>query len=68
VTDSAQAIAAAVPTITVLVGILVNNSRLSDLRADLSRQIADTREILRGEMIRVEMVMDARLKHLEEKL
>jgi hypothetical protein len=66
--DSAQTIlTVGVPTFAVLIGILVNNSRLSDLRADLTRQIADTREILRGEMIRVEQVMDARLKHLEER-
>ena len=62
-----------IPTLAVLVGILVNNSRLSDvnkriddLRTDISRQIADTRDILRAEMIRIEQVMDARLKHLEE--
>ena len=62
-----------VPTLAVLIGILVNNSRLGDtnrwiddLRADLSRQINDTRDILRAELLRVEQVMDARLKHMEE--
>ena len=62
-----------VPTLAVLIGILLNNSRLGDtnrriddLRADLSRQISDTRDILRAELLRVEQVMDARLKHLEE--
>lgn len=67
-------IALAVPTfLVVLVGILINNSRLGDLskrlddvRADLSGQIASTRDILRAELLRVEQVMDARLKHLEE--
>ncbi|MGA2145823.1 MAG: hypothetical protein ABSH49_12770 [Bryobacteraceae bacterium] len=67
-----------VPTfLVVLVGILINNSRLSDLRADidgqitglraqLSGQIAATRDLLRAELLRVEQVMDARLRHLEE--
>jgi hypothetical protein len=58
---------ATVPTfLVVLVGILINNSRLSDLRADLSGQITATRDLLRAELLRVEQVMDARLKHLEE--
>jgi hypothetical protein len=58
---------ATVPTfLAVLVGILINNSRLSDLRADLSGQIAATRDLLRAELLRVEQVMDARLRHLEE--
>jgi hypothetical protein len=64
---------ATVPTfLVVLVGILINNSRLGDtnrriddLRSDLTRQITDTRDVLRAELIRVEQVMDARLKHLE---
>ena len=72
--DATQTIfTVSVPTLAVLIGILVNNSRLSDtnrriddLRADLSRQISDTRDILRAELLRVEQVMDARLKHLEE--
>ena len=56
-----------------LIGILVNSSRLGDtnrriddLRAELSRQINDTRDIFRAELLRVEQVMDGRLKHLEE--
>ena len=63
-----------VPTLAVLIGILVNNSRLSDtnrriddLRADLTRQITHARDILRAGMLRVEQVMDARLKHLENR-
>ena len=72
--DATQTIfTVSVPTLAVLIGILVNNSRLSDtnrriddLRGDLGRQISDTRDILRAELLRVEQVMDARLKHLEE--
>ncbi|MGI8746540.1 MAG: hypothetical protein ACR2NN_28985 [Bryobacteraceae bacterium] len=68
------------PCLTVLVGILINNSRLSDLRANIDSQFAavnrrldglnqridDSKETLRAEMRRVEEVLDARLKHLEE--
>lgn len=72
--DSAQTVlTVGIPTLAVLIGILVNNSRLSDtnrrlddLRADIARQLADTRDLLRSEFLRVEQVMDARLKHLEE--
>jgi hypothetical protein len=84
---------ASLPTmITVLIGILVNNSRLSDVRtdmnslrtdmnsfkaemnlrlsefrADMNRQFSDSRDIWRSELHRVEEILDARLKHLEER-
>jgi hypothetical protein len=98
---------ASVPTVlAVLVGILVNNSRLSDLRAfmdarfeqvdrrfervdlrfeqvdrrfeqverrldQLDRQIdlrfEEVKELWRSELQRVEEVLDARLKHLEDR-
>ena len=84
---------ASVPTmITVLIGILVNNSRLSDVRADMNslradlnlrvgelrteigqlrtdmnRQFVDSRDLWRSELHRVEGILDARLKHLEER-
>ncbi len=68
------------PALAVPIGILVNNSRfndfnscLSELRADLNRRfddtnhrIADTRDPLRAEFLRVEQVLDARVRHLEE--
>ena len=64
---------AAFPTIAVLIGILINNSRLNDLAravdvrfTDTNRHIDDVKEVLRGEMFRIEQVLDARLKHLEE--
>jgi len=66
---------AAFPTIAVLVGILINNLRLNDFAravdvrfADTNRHIDDVRDLLRGEMFRMEQVIDARLKHLEEHL
>ena len=60
-----------IPTLAVLVGILVNNSRLSDLRAHMDTRMDDLRtdlkETWRAELHRVEEVLDARLKHLEER-
>jgi hypothetical protein len=80
---------AAVPTmLTVLVGILINNSRLSDMNArlgdtnarigelrshmdsrfnDVDRRFDEMRDLWRSELYRVEQVIDARLKHLEER-
>lgn len=74
-----------IPTLAVLVGILVNNSRLSDLRAHIDGRLSDLRadmdtrfgdlravmdarfEAAHSDLIRVEQVMDARLRHLEER-
>jgi hypothetical protein len=82
-TDATQAVlTVGMPTLAVLVGILVNNSRLSDLKSyidmrfvavdhrfdALDRRIDEVKETLRAELMRVEQVMDARLRHLEENL
>jgi hypothetical protein len=67
--------------IVVLVGILINNSRLGDmnariteLRSHMDNQFShvdnrfdDMRDMWRAELRRVEEVIDARLKHLEER-
>jgi hypothetical protein len=91
---------ATVPTmITVLIGILINNSRISDLNArmgdltasvigrfgdldgrfgelraymdlrfnDVNRRLDEMKDMWRSELHRVEEVLDARLKHLEER-
>jgi hypothetical protein len=66
---------ASVPTmITVLIGILINNARLSDLKTHVDGQFAhvdhrldDMKDMWRSELHRVEEVLDARLKHLEER-
>jgi hypothetical protein len=66
---------AAVPTmLAVLVGILINNSRLTDLRIHVDgrfdavdRRFDEMRDLGRAELRRVEAVIDARLKHLEER-
>jgi hypothetical protein len=65
---------ASLPTmLTVLIGILINNSRLGDLRADMDkrfdemdRRFDEVKELWRSELHRVEQVLDARLKHIEE--
>jgi hypothetical protein len=73
---------AAVPTmLAVLVGILLNNSRLTDLRGHMDSRFNDVdhrfdrvdsridemRDLWRSELYRVEQVIDARLKHIEER-
>lgn len=75
------ALTVGIPTLTVLVGILINNSRLTDLRShmdsqfagvnqrfdDVNRRFDDAKDVWRAELHRVEEVIDARLKHLEER-
>jgi hypothetical protein len=66
---------ATVPTmLTVLIGILINNSRLSDVnarigdfRSHMDSRFDDMRATWHSELRRVEGVLDARLKHLEER-
>ena len=60
--------------VAVILGWIQTNARISDLRQDMDRRfdmllrhIDDTRDMLRREFRRVEEVMDARLKHLEER-
>ena len=60
--------------VAVLVGILINNSRLGDtssriseLRSHMDNRFDDMRDTWRAELRRVEEVLDARLKHLEER-
>jgi uncharacterized coiled-coil protein SlyX len=62
-----------IPTLAVLIGILVNNatlsdlnSRISELRADIDRRFDGMEKLMTEKLLRVEQVMDARLKHLEE--
>jgi hypothetical protein len=62
------------PTLAVLVGILVNNSRLSDLRAYMDARFSALEKVIDAkfesahqELLRVEGVLDARLGHLEDR-
>jgi hypothetical protein len=73
-TSMQLALSISVPTMAVLIGVLINNSRLSDLRVDINtrfdhveRRYDDMTEMWRSELHRVEEVLDARLKHLEER-
>jgi hypothetical protein len=43
------------------------NSRLGDLRAHMDSRFDDMKDMWRSELHRVEEVLDARLKHLEER-
>jgi hypothetical protein len=82
------ALSVCVPTLAVLVGILINNSRmgdmnsrlgdmhsrlddmnsrLGDLRAHMDARFDDMKDMWRSELHRVEEVLDARLRHLEER-
>ena len=80
---------ASVPTmLTVLIGILLNNARLSDVNSRLGefrshmdgrfndvdrrfdgvdRRFEEMKEMWRIEIHRVQEVLDARLKHLEDR-
>ncbi len=65
----------------VLVGILINNARLGDtntrigetntrigeLRSDMDVRFEEMKDLWRSELHRVEEVIDARLKHIEER-
>jgi hypothetical protein len=73
---------ATVPTmLTVLLSILINNSRLNDTNTrigelrvhmdsrfnDVDRRFDEMRDLWRSELHRVEEVLDARLKHMENR-
>jgi hypothetical protein len=60
------AVSAGLPTLTVLVSLLINNQRLSDFEKRTEQRFNEQRDLLRSEMFRIEQVLDARLKHLEE--
>lgn len=69
------ALAMGVPTLAVLVGILINNNRLSDLRMhmDARFQAVDQRfeaieKVFTERLRRVEEVLDARLTRIESEL
>jgi hypothetical protein len=59
---------AAVPNmLAVLAGVLITSSRLTDLRSHGDNRFDEMRDLWRSELNRVEQVIDARLKRLEER-
>ena len=67
-------IPALVPTLAVLLAMVQNNRSIDSLRREMEvrfnsvdKRFDDMRDLWRAELRRVEEVLDARLKHLEEK-
>jgi len=50
------------------VPILMNGAMLLLMNASINKRIDDLKDIWRAELRRVEEVLDARLRHVEEKL
>jgi hypothetical protein len=70
----ATALTVSVPALTVLVGVLINNTRLSDLKSHMDGRFDAVEKLMiarfdtaKAELLRVEQVMDARISHLENK-
>jgi hypothetical protein len=77
----AIAVSSAPTMITVLIGILINNARLGDFRHcmdarfnqvdqrfnQVDQRFDQMEKMWRGELRRVEEVIDGRLRHLEER-
>ena len=57
-----------VPTLAVLIGILINNSGLSDLRAHMDVRFAGLESLFDQKLLRVEQIVDARLTRIERDL
>lgn len=78
--DSQVLLSVSIPTIAVLVGILINNRQIDRLERHLDVQIGSVRaeiaslwaemdarfQAAHEALLRVEGILDARLKHLEE--
>jgi hypothetical protein len=68
--DTQLYLAIGVPVVSNAIMLLIFssmvNSRLSAFEAAINKRFDDMREIWRTELRRVEDVLDARLKHLEE--
>lgn len=66
-TSIQTALSMGVPLLTELFGVVIDRSQLSELRSHMDSRFDDMRETWRGELRWVEEVIDARLKHLEER-
>jgi len=75
--DAQTILTAGVPTLAVVVGILVNNSRLTDLRIYVDKRLDDQRDLLKSEIGKLEQMftiligkideLDTRVARLEER-
>jgi hypothetical protein len=65
---TAEVLSITMPTLAVLVGILVNNSRLSDLRSHMDARFESMDQLFTERLRRVEEVVDARLSRIGEHL
>ena len=57
-----------IPTLAVLIGLLVNNSRLTGLRGHMDCRFNSMDQLFSERLRRVEEVMDARLSRIEQEL
>jgi hypothetical protein len=72
---AAIVIAIGIPTLAVFLGILINNSRMTDLRHYIDARFTHVDErftgldnLFTGRLRRVEEVLDARLSRIEDQL
>jgi hypothetical protein len=61
-------LAIGVPSLTALVGVLLSNSRLADLRSHMDSRFDSQDHLFTEKLRRVEEVMDARLTRIEDHL
>ncbi len=61
------ALTVGLPTLAVMVGILIGNSRMNDLRGHIDGKFVDLKDLF-AKLRRVEDVMDARLTRIEQEL
>ena len=73
--DTNTLLAVSIPSLTVLIGILVNNHRIGDvykrldaLDSSLNNRIGDTKEVLRAEIKAFRVEMLAEFRALNEKI
>ncbi len=67
--DQGTVLSITIPTVTVLVGILVNGRQIESLRNEINARFEAVYarfEAANQALLRVEGVLDARLKHIEE--
>ncbi len=61
-------LAIGVPCFTSLLGVLISNSRIADLRAYIDARFNSQEQVFTEKLRRVEEVLDARLTRIEDQL